>query len=149
MSGVTGTFNVALGDRHRLRRAFSELSFAIASQETAIIAAVETVRHAMELLALDEDWVARVELCLQEALLNAHLHGNHSDGSKEIRVGCLLSANKIELHVEDEGSGFDLERSTRPMQFRSGRGRGLRLIRHLMDPVAVSGNHIVMGLSKE
>lgn len=149
MSGVIGTFNVALGDRHRLRRAFSELSFAIASQETAIIAAVETVRHAMELLALDEDWVARVELCLQEALLNAHLHGNKADGSKEIRIGCLLSANKLELHVEDEGSGFDLERDTRPIQFYSSRGRGLRLIRHLMDEVAVRGNHIVMGLSKE
>jgi anti-sigma regulatory factor (Ser/Thr protein kinase) len=132
-----------------LLRGFAELSFAIRSEESSVVAAVATVRHAMELLALAEDWIVRAELCLQEALLNAHFHGNCSDSSKEIRVGCLLSGSKIELHVEDDGPGFELKPDIRQPRLRKNHGRGLYLIRELMDSVAVNGSHLVMGLCKE
>ena len=138
-----------LGDEHRLLRGCAELSFAIRSEEKSVVAAVETVRHAMELFALAEDWIARSELCLQEALLNAHFHGNGSDTSKEIRVGCLLAGSRVELHVEDDGHGFDLKAQNRPPRVGKTRGRGLYLIGELMDSVAVNGSHITMGLCKE
>jgi serine/threonine-protein kinase RsbW len=149
VSGGVCSFNVALGDQHRLLGGFAELSFAIRSEEKALIAAVETVRQQMELLALDEDWIIRAELCLQEALLNAHCHGNRGDAAKQIRVGCLLSGRGVELHIEDDGAGFDLQKQLCEPRLSATHGRGLFLIRQLMDSITVQGNHIVMGLYKE
>jgi anti-sigma regulatory factor (Ser/Thr protein kinase) len=149
VSEESPTSNVLIGDAHRLLRGFAELSFTIHSDEESVVAAVETVRQQMVLLALDEDWIARAELCLQEALLNAHGHGNRGDASKEIRVGCLLSGKKIELHVVDDGPGFDLQPQVKKQRLFGPRGRGLYRIRELMNSVAVSGSHIVLGLCKE
>ena len=149
MNGGVCADNALLGDAHRLLRGSAELSFAIRSEEKSVVVAVGTVRQAMELLALAEDWIARSELCLQEALLNAHFHGNGGDPSKEIRVGCLLAGGKVELHVEDDGHGFDMKAQVQQPDAGKIHGRGLYLIGELMDSVAVNGNHLVMGLGKE
>jgi anti-sigma regulatory factor (Ser/Thr protein kinase) len=149
VSGASCVFNPPVGDEPHLLRGFAELSFTIRSDKKSVVAAVETVRQQMVLLALDQDWIARAELCLQEALLNAHGHGNRGDASKQIRVGCLLSGKKIELHVEDDGPGFNLQSHIKKRRLFGLRGRGLYLIRELMNSVAVNGSHIVMGLCKE
>ena len=152
MSGASLPMAVAsLEMNHPLGQAFAEISFAIPSRDTAVASAVEMVRRAMKMLTLDDDWVSRVELCLQEALLNAHFHGNHGDPKRTIHVGCVLSEDKIELHVEDEGIGYALNRDFSSIDTTSPRGRGLFIIRHLMDSVTINGtgNHIVMSLAKE
>ena len=151
MSGVAGPTAVASFEANRPGHAFAEICFAIQSKETAVVSAVEMVRRAMEMLILDDDWVCRAELCLQEALLNAHFHGNHGDPRRTIHVGCFLSADKIELHVEDEGTGYALNRDFSNINTTSPRGRGLFIIRQLMDSVTINGtgNHIVMSLAKE
>jgi anti-sigma regulatory factor (Ser/Thr protein kinase) len=140
-----------IGAQDLLGQSFVGIRFAISSNETAVASAVAMVRRAMEMLTLDEDWVARAELCLQEALLNAHFHGNEGDPRRTIRVDCVISAEKIEFHVEDEGIGYPLNRDYTNVDTTNPRGRGLFLIRQLMDSVAVdgAGNHIVMSLGKE
>ena len=137
--------------RRPLGRAFAEICFAIPSNETAVASAVEMVRRAMEMLVLDDDWRCRAELCLQEALLNAHFHGNHGDPRRTIRVSCLLSADKVELHVEDEGTGYALNRDFSKTDTTSPRGRGLFIIRQLMGSVTTNGtgSQIIMSLAKE
>ena len=149
MSGVS--VPTVIGVQDLLDQSFVEIHFAISSKETAVASAVAMVRRAMEMLALNNDWVARAELSLQEALLNAHFHGNESDPRRTIRVGCVISAEKIELHVEDEGTGYPLNRDYSSVDTTNPRGRGLFLIRQLMDSVAIdgAGNHIVMSLGKE
>ena len=141
----------AIGSGHGSGTAFAELSFVIPSNETAVVALVEIITQAMKMLSLEEDKIARTELCFQEALLNAHFHGNQGDPHREIRVRCLLSNPKIELHVEDEGPGHAFEVDGCEIASTKTSGRGLFLIRHLMDSVAFnsSGNHIVMSLIKE
>ena len=152
MSGVPGSLMIpsAKADR-QLRGAFAEICFAIPSKESAVISAVEMVRRTMELLTLDNDWVCRAELCLQEALLNAYLHGNHGDPARTIHVACILSPARVELHIEDDGTGYTLNHDFSGVATTNQRGRGLFLIRQLMDSVAIhgTGNHIVMSLSKE
>jgi anti-sigma regulatory factor (Ser/Thr protein kinase) len=137
-----------IGVQDLLDQSFVEIHFAISSKETAVASAVAMVRRAMEMLALDNDWVARAELCLQEALLNAHFHGNHGDPERTIRVGCILSSEKIELHVEDEGTGYPVNRDYSSVDTMHPRGRGLFLIHQLMDSVALNGAgaHIIMSL---
>jgi serine/threonine-protein kinase RsbW len=140
----------SLEAKHLPGHSFAEIRFALSSTEAALVSVVEMVRRAMETLALDNDWVARAELCLQEALLNAHFHGNHGDPERTIRVGCILSSEKIELHVEDEGTGYPVNRDYSNVNTMYPRGRGLFLIHQLMDSVAFNGAgaHIIMSLSR-
>lgn len=121
--------NAAAENEMRFRRACAEFCFAIASSESAVVLAVQAVRKAMQLIALDEDWIFRVELSLQEALLNGHFHGNQGDSAREIRVTCILSLKKVEVHVEDDGVGYDLSQDVFEIDHPKPGGRGLYLIR--------------------
>ncbi|MDH3444770.1 MAG: ATP-binding protein [Deltaproteobacteria bacterium] len=132
-------------------RASAELRFAIPSTPVALNAAVNMVRSTMEWMAFEQDWVSRAELCLHEALLNAHFHGNDADAKREIRVGCSLAPGKVEMDVEDEGQGYDPRQCLSTLRKGDPHGRGLYLIRRFMNSVAIHGNgtRVVMSLSKE
>lgn len=151
MSGAAAPGAISAEVELPLRRRFAELRFSIPSEETALPSAIEMVKRMMAMLALDNDWISRTEICLQEALLNAHFHGNHGDRGRGIHVACILSAAKVELDVEDEGSGYETNRDFSTVGTTSPKGRGLFLIRQLMDSVAVNstGNHIVMVLKNK
>jgi serine/threonine-protein kinase RsbW len=89
---------------------------------------------------------------LTEALANAMLYGNRQDPRKRVRVEVLITAVQISLRVTDEGRGFDpgaLPDPTLPANLTRSRGRGIFLIRHLMDHVEFNekGNSIRMILS--
>jgi serine/threonine-protein kinase RsbW len=133
------------------RRACAQFCFAIPSSKAAVALAVQSVRRAMELLVLDEDWMFRMELSLQEALLNGHFHGNQGNSAREIRVACIFSFKKVEIQVEDDGVGYDLNQNFFVINHPEPGGRGLYLIRQLMDSVTISdsGSHISMALAKE
>jgi anti-sigma regulatory factor (Ser/Thr protein kinase) len=152
VSGARGSINGnGSGAGAGLRRAFVQLYFAIPSTESGIASAIKAIKESMETIAVVDDWIRRAELSLQEALINGHHHGNGSDPGKELRVGCSISPLKLEIFVEDDGSGypgptdFSVPRPTR------GHGRGLFLIHQLMDRVAITanGSRIVMYLGGE
>ena len=129
----------------------AEFRMSVPSTETAVASIIEIVRRTMQTLTLNADWISRSELALQEALLNSHFHGNCADPAKEIRVGCILSTGGVELCVEDEGPGYHFERPICDIHTAATSGRGLFLIRHIMDSVTFneSGSGIVMSLFKE
>lgn len=91
---------------------------------------------------------------LSEALANAMLYGNCDDPRKRVRVEAALSGDAIAVQVTDEGPGFDPEivlDPTLPANRQLPRGRGLYLIRKLMDCVEFneSGNSIRMVLLRQ
>ena len=132
-------------------RASAVLRFAIPSTPAALSAAVRLVRVTMEWMAFEQDWIFRAELCLHEALLNAHFHGNEADSKREIRVGCSLTPGRVQMDVEDEGKGYDAHHSSGSPRKGNPNGRGLYLIRQFMNSVAIQGDgkRIVMSLNKE
>jgi anti-sigma regulatory factor (Ser/Thr protein kinase) len=132
-------------------RASANFRFTIPSTPAALVAAVRMVRTMMEWMAFEEDWVFRAELCFQEALINAHLHGNAADPQREIRVGCSLAPGKVEMEVEDDGRGYQSPSGFSLPVGGDPKGRGLYLIRQFMNSVAIHGNgtRIVMSLKKE
>ena len=132
-------------------RASAVLRFAIPSTPAALNSAVRLVRVTMEWMAFEQDWVFRAELCLHEALLNAHFHGNEADSKREIRVGCSLAPGKVEMDVEDEGKGYDARHGLSSPPKGNPHGRGLYLIRQFMNSVVIQdyGKRIVMSLNKE
>lgn len=77
-----------------------------------------------------------------EALANAVLYGNGSDRAKIVRVEVALDPTRVVLHVCDEGEGFDplaVPDPTLPANLDRPGGRGLFLIRELMDEVEYCG----------
>lgn len=90
-----------------------------------------------------------VRLALEEALVNAIKHGNQMDRAKAVHVSYRLLPDRFEIHITDEGPGFDpndvpdptaVENLERPC------GRGLMLMRHYMSEVAYNtqGNRVTM-----
>ena len=84
-------------------------------------------------------------------MLNGHFHGNQANSAREIRVACIFSFKKVEIQVEDDGVGYDLNQNFFVINHPEPGGRGLYLIRQLMDSVTISdsGSHISMALAKE
>jgi serine/threonine-protein kinase RsbW len=73
-----------------------------------------------------------------EAIANAVLYGNQGDPGKIVRVEVALDLNRVVLRVVDEGPGFDeaaVPDPTLPGNLHGTGGRGLFLIRKLMDEV--------------
>jgi serine/threonine-protein kinase RsbW len=92
-------------------------------------------------------FVVRVVLC--EALANAIVYGNQLDPAKRVDVRVEVGEEAVELHVSDEGAGFDpsgIPDPTEPDRIELNQGRGLFLIRQLVDEVHFNdrGNAICM-----
>ncbi len=91
----------------------------------------------------------RLQVALSEALANAIVRGNREDRTKQVNVRAELAPEQIRLHVTDEGAGFDPRRVPEPLgpdRILGGDGRGLFLIRRLVDAVEFNdqGNSICM-----
>jgi serine/threonine-protein kinase RsbW len=80
-----------------------------------------------------------VEISLREALANGVVHGNHEDPGKHIYVSCCcVPEEDVSIVVRDEGTGFsstDLPDPTAAEHVRSIHGRGIFLMKSLMDEV--------------
>jgi serine/threonine-protein kinase RsbW len=84
------------------------------------------------------DDVFAIHLALEEALLNAVQHGNKADTTRQIGVECLITPEKFDISITDQGSGFNPEVVPDPRSeenlYKSW-GRGLLLMRSYMDVV--------------
>jgi anti-sigma regulatory factor (Ser/Thr protein kinase) len=71
-------------------------------------------------------------LCIDEALINAVVHGNGSDSQKRVWVRSYCSADSWGVEIADEGPGFDWQtwqqRLSEGMDAGRLSGRGLALI---------------------
>jgi len=90
-----------------------------------------------------------IKLCAEEAIRNAIVHGNRADKKLHVRISYWVESDKLNIEVEDEGPGFDPEKIPDPTakgNMLKESGRGLRLIRKLMDNVDFNekGNRIRM-----
>lgn len=109
----------------------------IDAMEAVLTKALEVVK----VLPCAPEEIEGIELALREALANAILHGNQNDPAKKVIVAGFCECEKeggLLLVVCDEGSGFDpvqVPNPTTAESIYSGHGRGIFLMRHLMDEV--------------
>jgi serine/threonine-protein kinase RsbW len=96
----------------------------------------EVVARALEDYTGDrEDLAYHLNLVLTEAMVNAIEHAP-SDDQHTVRVCIYIKDKNLYIHVYDQGQGFDLEAVPSPdFDALPERGRGLFLIRTLMDGV--------------
>jgi serine/threonine-protein kinase RsbW len=118
----------------------AKLSFSLSST----MESVGEVEAAAEKLAceagLDEDECFRVTMAVREAAVNAVLHGNEYDPSKQISASFENTGSSLVFTISDQGKGLDLETlpdPRAPENLLRGTGRGIFLIRSFMDEVHI------------
>ena len=92
-----------------------------------------------------------IEIALREALANAVIHGNQENSSKKVHVGCLCGTSEVSFVVRDEGCGFDIGEvpdPTAPENLESGHGRGIYLMKSVMDEVRFEQGGTVVFMRK-
>ena len=98
---------------------------------------------------LDEETLFSLKLCIEEAVRNAIVHGNHSDRKLSVRISYKIDGGRIEIDVEDEGKGFDhkaLPDPTKSDNLMKNCGRGVYIIKKMMDKAEFNetGNKLTM-----
>ncbi|HWA57528.1 MAG TPA: ATP-binding protein [Gemmatimonadales bacterium] len=122
------------------------------------VACIEEVIDLLTRHCCSESWLCRrsrfnFRVAMAEALANAIVAGNREDRSKWVKVEAELHCDQIQVEVTDQGPGFDPTRVTPPLdpeELDSPNGRGLFLIRQLVDDVRFNpqGNSICMTLRR-
>lgn len=96
---------------------------------------------------------ARLQLGLQEALVNAVRHGNGGDPCKLLRIRRIETPRWVVWQVQDEGDGVPPESrlACLPACAEAEGGRGLFLIQHCFDDVRWSrrGNRLQLAVRRD
>ena len=99
---------------------------------------VEKIAKKMSFSSSDVDNIA---IATTEAVSNAIIHGNKEDADKKVIIEVYPEADRIIITVQDEGEGFNpesVEDPLRPDNLLRERGRGIFILRSLMDQVEYS-----------
>ena len=87
---------------------------------------------------IDEEIIFDIHVGFEEALRNAMIHGNKFSPDKTVKIEVDVNPGVVVISVEDEGEGFNpdsLPDPTLDENLLKESGRGVYLIKHLMDEV--------------
>ncbi len=117
---------------------YVQVELSLGSEVSAISPFVDTLMG----LIRKSRWVhgseEEIEIALREALANSVVHGNHEDPRKQVYVSCRCGTDEVSLVIRDEGQGYDpgeLPDPTAPGNISSSHGRGIYMMKNLMDEV--------------
>jgi serine/threonine-protein kinase RsbW len=119
-------------------------SFSISGDPDAIAPVMDDIMRFIRAMECAHGSEMEVELALQEALANAIVHGCKGESKKSVQ--CVVTchpASTLEISVQDPGNGFnpnDVQTPCSNEGLAMDHGRGLHLIRSLMDEVRFSQN---------
>lgn len=127
------------------------LEHSLPSEVTAISPFVDRLMLVLRKCGCVPEGVSEVEIALREALANAIVHGNHEDRRKHVHVTCRCEPDEVSIAVKDEGDGFDIHNvpdPTAPESIESAHGRGIYLMKALMDEVRFEEGGVVVHMRK-
>jgi len=128
-----------------------ELERSLPSEVTAISPFVDRLMLLFRKCGCVPEGDSGVEIALREALANAIIHGNHENPGKQVYVRCRCKPDEVSIAVKDEGRGFDLNKiadPTAPENTGSVHGRGIYLMKALMDEVRFEEGGVVVHMRK-
>ena len=129
------------------------MELALPSEVTAISPSVDKLMLLISKCRCAPGNETDIEIALREALENAVIHGNHEDPRKHVYVRCRCEADEeVSIIVKDEGQGFDsnaLPDPTAPGAIESTHGRGIYLMKALMDEVHFEAGGAVVHMRKK
>lgn len=89
-------------------------------------------------LDLSDEIYGNVLVATMEATNNAIIHGNLSDPEKIVKIEMLMDEKVLQVHIEDQGQGFDYSTvpdPTAPENLEKINGRGIFLMERLSDEI--------------
>jgi len=92
-----------------------------------------------------------IALALTEALANAVKHGSKNDPSLKVQCQVIAEGSALTIIVRDSGPGFDPSSVANPLELAgltADHGRGLHMIRQLMDEVRFERNGAEIHMTK-
>ena len=112
-------------------------------------AAIEELMSALGMAGWEGMDLFRIQMAIEEAVVNAIEHGNKKSLDKKIRLVFDVTPEKAVMTISDEGAGFDHRNVADPTTeelIDKPRGRGVMLMRELMNEVHFNevGNQVVM-----
>ena len=128
-----------------------ELEHSLPSEVAAISPFVDRLMRLIRKCGCADEAESDVEIALREALANAIIHGNHENPGKHVHVRCRCEPREISIAVKDEGRGFDVDTiadPTAPENQGSIHGRGIYLMKALMDEVRFEDGGVVVRMRK-
>jgi serine/threonine-protein kinase RsbW len=120
------------------------LNVTIPADTTEVAIAADAIDAVLADLQMPEQRRMEIGLAVQEALINAVVHGCNNDRSKSIQ--CRMQTDprgRIVIIVTDPGLGFNPDQIADPKKsdnLLTDHGRGVYLIRQLMDEVHFEQN---------
>ncbi len=115
----------------------------IPSNQKLLTEVDEMVEGIVKRLPFSEDARDDIAIAISEGVNNAIIHGNKFDQQKTVTVLFHANDNSLTITIIDQGDGFkeeDVPDPTNPENMLALSGRGLFIIRHLMDKVDVSSD---------
>ncbi len=107
---------------------------------------IENISHVEKLiddlsekLSLSSEVYGNILVAVVEAVNNAIMHGNKLDINKNVKFKYDLNQDLLTFSVSDEGKGFDFNSvpdPTLPENIEKPHGRGIFLMKHLVDEIA-------------
>jgi serine/threonine-protein kinase RsbW len=116
----------------------SRFEFTIPSEFTASHEAQRKILDDVKRRGFHEHAAFAIKLALEEAVINAIRHGNQLDPSKKVYIEAIVTPDKAQIDIEDEGLGFDrtgVPDPTLPENVEKCSGRGIMLIEAFMNEV--------------
>ena len=128
------------------------LEITLETQVESVNLAEEMCLRVAEAAGFGEDDCYRIGMSVREGVINAFHYGNQERPEKKIHLALDITAEKLIIHVLDEGTGFKLADVPDPLaeeNLLSTSGRGIFLMRAFMDEFDVvkgrnGGAEIVM-----
>ena len=122
-------------------------SYRIKSKFDLIQSVEKSILQQATQAGFNDDTCFALRLAMDEAMINAIIHGNQYQEEKEISVTAKIEDDKIWVSVEDEGPGFDLTQLVDPREepfLHKTNGRGVFLIKQFTSDVYFNetGNQI-------
>ena len=112
----------------------------------------EIVQRVCATAGFEEEEQHKISMAVHESMINAIWHGNKSDASKHVWLRFDLYANRLEIHIRDQGAGFEVSNVPDPLASENllkVSGRGIFLVRSFMDDFRVefvpgSGTEVIL-----
>ena len=118
----------------------SVVEVVLESNLKSVEVAEEIARRISDTAGFDEDNQHKIDMAVHESVINAIWHGNKNDPSKHVRLRFEIYSDRLEIHVRDQGNGYDPSRLLDPLaeeNLLNVSGRGIFLIRTFMDEYRV------------
>ena len=134
------------------REVLVKFKYSFTSEVAMVSPFVDHVMRSINIFRVTSDIEIDIEVALREAVLNAIIHGNREDAHKHVYVTIFCEATgEVAMRIRDEGAGFDsslLPDPTTPENRMSTHGRGIYLMRALMDEVSFEEGGSVVFMRK-